>query len=306
MEVNKAIKDYIVNLNIVEGKSKNTISSYTRDLKHYESFLIDNNINNIEEVNDRLIEDFIFDIQDIYANTTINRLKTSIRNFHNYLNFKYDFINPSLNIHTSVSKRSLPIYCTIEEIDKLMSIFNDEDAKDIFNHAILEMIYGLGLRVSECCNLKISQINLEDGFVKVLGKGDKERIIPIPSRTKDIINLYFLNIRPLWLKKSNNNFFINHNGRNIYPRYVQEMLKNSLSLAGIKKDITPHKLRHSYATHLLEGGADLRTIQELLGHSNISTTEIYTHIESNRLKNEYLSNHPLRNAKLDIKKKKVE
>ena len=303
MEVNKAIKDYIVNLNIVEGKSKNTISSYTRDLKHYEGFLIDNNIDNIEDINDRLIEDFIFDIQDIYANTTINRLKTTIRNFHNYLNFKYDIINPSLNIHTSVGKKSLPIYCTVEEIDKIMDYFK-EDSKDILDHAILEMIYGLGLRVSECCDLKTNQVNLSDGFVKVLGKGDKERIVPIPTRTKTIIDTYFSNVRPLWLKKSTNNFFINSSGRAIYPRYVQNMLKDVVNIVGIKKDITPHKLRHSYATHLLEGGADLRTIQELLGHSNIATTEIYTHIESNRLKNEYINAHPLKDAKLEIKKKK--
>lgn len=303
MEINKAIQDYLINLNI-EGKSKNTISSYSRDLNHYQDFLYDNNIEDINKINDRLIEDFIFDLNDIYETKTINRIKTTIRNFHKFLNFKYDIPNPAINIHTSKGKTSLPIYCTLDEIEKLMSIFNNEDQKDIFNHAILEMIYGLGLRVSECCELKTNQVNLNDGFVKILGKGNKERVVPIPARTKDIISLYFNNIRPIWLKKANNYFFINKEGRKIYPRYVQYMLKDCVALAGINKEITPHKLRHSYATHLLEGGADLRTIQELLGHSDISTTEVYTHVDASRLKDTYMKSHPLANSSLNIKKKK--
>ena len=296
MEVSRAIKDYLLNLNI-EGKSNNTISNYGRDLSKYESFLSENNIENVEDINDRLIEDFVLDLNDTYEIKSINRMKTTIRNFHKYLNFKYDIKNPSLNIHTSKGKTSLPIFCTVEEIDKLMSVFTDE-AQDALDHAILETIYGLGLRVSECCELKISQINLEAGFVKILGKGNKERVVPIPKRTLDTINEYFKNVRPVWLKRATNNFFINKEGRKIYPRYVQYMLKDKLALAGIKKDITPHKLRHSYATHLLQGGADLRTIQELLGHSDISTTTIYTHITNKKIHDDYKKYHPRQKEEL--------
>jgi site-specific recombinase XerD len=183
-----------------------------------------------------------------------------------------------------------------------MSVFDDEISQDLLDHTILETIYGLGLRVSECCNLKTNQINLTDGFVKILGKGNKERVIPIPDTTRRLMQQYASNLRGLWLKKSTNRFFINHLGKPIYSEYVEKMLRNTNIKAGIKKHLTPHKLRHSYATHLLEGGADLRVIQELLGHSDISTTEIYTHVESERLKESYLKAHPL--AKTDSLKNK--
>ena len=173
-----------------------------------------------------------------------------------------------------------------------MSVFNDEDPDELFDHTIIETIYGLGLRVSECCSLKTNQVNLDDGFVKIIGKGKKERLIPIPDRTKKLMKEYYAKLRPSWQKKNTNLFFINQHGRKIYSEYVEKMLKENVYKAGIKKGITPHKLRHSYATHLLEGGADLRVIQELLGHSDISTTEIYTHVEAERLKRAYLDFHP--------------
>ena len=219
-----------------------------------------------------------------------------IRNFHHFLSFKYDINDPSFAIQVSKSIKRLPIYCTVAEVDELMNTFK-KTKEDLFNKAILETIYGCGLRVSECCNLLISQVNLNDGFLKILGKGNKERIVPIPQRTNDVMSYYFSNIRPLWLNGSTNSFYINKYGKHIYPEYVEKMLKNALKNTKISKNITPHKLRHSYATHLLEGGADLRSIQELLGHSDISTTEIYTHVETQRLKNTYLNSHPLSNMK---------
>ena len=176
-----------------------------------------------------------------------------------------------------------------------MGVFDDEEPEDLFNHALLETIYGLGLRVSECCDLRTSQINLEDGFANIIGKGNKERLVPIPSMTLEIMKKYFHNVRSLWLNRPDNHFFINRKGKKVYREYVEKMLRNSVISAGIRKNLTPHKLRHSYATHLLEGGANLRAIQELLGHSDISTTEIYTHVESERLKNTYLKAHPLAN-----------
>ena len=178
-----------------------------------------------------------------------------------------------------------------------MSVFDDEIPEDLFNHTLLETIYGLGLRVSECVNLKTNQVNLEDGFVKILGKGNKERLMPIPDKTLEIMKRYFQTLRPLWQKKNSNYFFLNKKGNPTYSEYVEKMLRETNIKANIKKHITPHKLRHSYATHLLQGGADLRVIQELLGHSDISTTEIYTHVDSERLKKTYMDNHPLGNKK---------
>ena len=293
MKIDSAIKDYIFSLSTSEGKAQNTITAYKIDLKHYLNYLNDNNIDQVEKINDKVIDDFINTLNKQYKTKTINRIKVSIRNFHKYLNFKYDIVDPSLNVTVSKGEKRLPIYGTKTEIDKLMSIFNDEIPEELFDHAILETIYGLGLRVSECCNLKTNQVNIDDGFVKVLGKGNKERVVPIPGNTLAIMKHYFLNVRPIWLKKSTNNFYINKYGRRIYSEYVEKMLKNSIIKAGINKNLTPHKLRHSYATHLLEGGADLRVIQELLGHADISTTEIYTHVESERLKGTYMNAHPL-------------
>jgi site-specific recombinase XerD len=292
MKVEKAIKDYILSLSTSEGRADNTISSYARDLKKYSLFLNENSIDEVEDIKEDQIFDFLDSLSSDYSQSSINRLKTSIRNFHRFLNFKYDMKDPTLNISVTHGRKRLPIYATKDEIDRLMSVFNDEDQKDMFEHTILETIYGLGLRVSECCELRTNQVNLRDGFVKVLGKGNKERVIPIPSRTRKLMDEYFSNIRYSWQKRNTNRFFINRFGKPIYSEYVEEMIRKRVEEAGIDKHLTPHKLRHSYATHLLEGGADLRVIQELLGHSDISTTEIYTHVESERLKDAYMKAHP--------------
>ena len=297
MKIDFAIKDYIISLSTAEGRASNTIKSYTRDLNKYKSFLNENSIDDVGKIKDITIDDFINELNNSYSSASINRIKTSIRNFHRFLNFKYDLKDPTINLKVSRTQKRLPIYATVDEISKLMSLFDDEIPQDLLDHTILETIYGLGLRVSECCNLKTNQVNLNDKFVKVLGKGSKERIIPIPSKTNELMKRYYMNLRPMWLKKSTNNFFINKLGNKIYSEYVEKMLRNKSYEAGIKKHITPHKLRHSYATHLLEGGADLRVIQELLGHSDISTTEIYTHVETQRMKQSYLKNHPFADKK---------
>ena len=297
MKTDFALKDYIFYLSTNEGKSENTVSSYSIDLKQYLEYLKENNITEIDKVKDDDIEEYVSYLNSNFAPKSINRKKVSIRNFHKYLNFKYDIKDPSVNVTVSHSQKTLPMYATKNEIEKLMSIFDDDIPQDLLDHAILETIYGLGLRVSECCNLKTNQVNIDDGFVKVLGKGNKERVVPIPKNTLKVMKQYFLNVRPVWIKKNTNNFYINSRGKHIYSEYVERMLKNSIIKANISKNLTPHKLRHSYATHLLEGGADLRVIQELLGHSDISTTEIYTHVEENRLKNTYLKSHPLANSK---------
>lgn len=293
MKLDLAIRDYIFSISTADGRSNNTIKSYSRDLKQYQSFLNNKNIFDTDNISDLIIDEYISFLNESFSISSINRYKTAIRNFHRFLNFKYDLKDPTINLSVSKGQKRLPIYATKGEIEKLMSVFNDDIPLDLFNHAILETIYGLGLRVSECCNLRTNQVNLDDGFVKVLGKGNKERIVPIPSSTLKVMKSYFLNIRTIWLKKSTNYFYVNKSGKKIYSEYVEKMLKNSIIKAGISKQLTPHKLRHSYATHLLEGGADLRVIQELLGHSDISTTEIYTHVDSSRLKQSYLSSHPL-------------
>jgi len=291
MKIKDCIEDYILSIDS-DGKSASTVSSYQRDLNKYFSYLNENNIFDIEKIKDTTINDFISSLNN-YSGNSLNRLKVSIRNFHKFLSFKYNIKNPSSVLTVNRTEKRLPIYATHDELEKIMSSFDDEKHEDLFNHTLLETIYGCGLRVSECCNLKTNQIDLNSGFIKVLGKGDKERLVPIPQKTLDLMKIYHNNLRPLWNKQHNNYFFINRFCRKIRPRYVELIIENIVLEKGIKKHITPHKLRHSYATHLLEGGADLRTIQELLGHSDISTTEVYTHVETNRLKRSYLNSHPL-------------
>lgn len=300
MKLSSALKEFILSQSAAEGKADNTVESYRRDLRKYIGFLNERQIDDIERVSEEEVFDFVSFLYDQnYAESSISRMKTSIRNFHRYYSFRNDIDDPTVNLRVTQKRKRLPIYATKNEVEKLMNVFNDDDEKEKFEHTIMETIYGLGLRVSECCNLKTNQVNLNEGFVKILGKGNKERLIPIPDRTKHLMKEYYLNIRPHWQKKNTNLFFINENGKKIYSEFVERKLKEKINEAGIRKNITPHKLRHSYATHLLEGGADLRVIQELLGHSDISTTEIYTHVEEERLKKAYLDFHPFANETKD-------
>jgi len=301
MKLDSCIKEYLFELQNNEGKAEKTVESYGRDLKKYEEFLNSKHINDVKKINDQIVREYIVYLSKNYSNASLNRMKTSTRNFHRFLSFKYNLKDPTVNVQVSRNKTRLPIYCSEDEIEKILKTFDDSD-EGIFLKTIIETIYGLGLRVSECCDLRMAQVNLKDGFVKVLGKGNKERIVPIPQRTKEAMNKYLEDVRSLWQKKKSDRFFINHLSKPIYPRYVETKLKNAIISTGIDKHITPHKLRHSYATHLLEGGADLRSIQELLGHSDISTTEIYTHVEAKRLRESYKRFHPLAKEK-GLKKK---
>ena len=172
-----------------------------------------------------------------------------------------------------------------------MNTFTDS-LEDILNHSLLEIIYACGLRVSEVCNLTLSQVDLNVGIVKIIGKGNKERIVPIPKNSISILKKYSDVVRVVYNKNKNNYFFINKKGNKIRSEYIENMLKCIVVELGLNPNITPHKLRHSYATHLLANGSDLRSIQELLGHSDIATTQIYTHVESNRMIENYKRFHP--------------
>ena len=295
MQVSEAINEYFHYLNIQDKKAKKTIISYQHALNVYLDYLKSIGLEDIAKVDKNIIEDAISDYAKTHADTSINHYKVVIRNLHKFLDFRYDLNDVSAYISVNKAKKRLPIYLSHSEIEELFKTFNDEDHNDYFHHTILEVIYGLGLRVSEVCNLKVNDINFEDHLLKLIGKGDKERVIPIPDISLKMMGTYSTTIRPLWLNKPNTKgfFFINHLGNRLNPKYVEEMLNRQMNLTSIKKHVSPHKLRHSYATGMLEGGADLRVVQELLGHSDIATTEIYTHVSDERLKKIYLNSHPL-------------
>lgn len=292
MELQKALKEYLVHIQVNEGRSPRTVSSYHEDLKQYIAYLEENGIKDTKKITYPLIEKFITLQSARKASTSVVRMAASIRSFHQDLAFMHNEADPSLNLEVHKSTKSLPIYCTVDEITALMASFDDKDPNQYLDHAILEAIYSCGLRVSEAVSLTLNRVDLDSGKMRVLGKGDKERIVPIPRGSIDLLKYWRDVVRPTFLKNKTPLFFINRFGRRVTPRSVELLLQRKVVELGFTKHITPHKLRHSYATHMLQGGADLRSIQEMLGHSNIQTTEIYTHVQNRQMFDSYEKFHP--------------
>ena len=279
---------YLDYLRFERKLSKNTILSYQDNLNRFEIFL---NGKSISELKRDDIEDYL-KFNDKMAEKSRAHYLTVIKNFFSFLVLE-DMIdqNPCETIESPKISKTLPIYLTEEEIDKLLDIPLNTTF-DYRNKAMLELLYASGIRVSELINLKLNNIDLQDDFIRVIGKGSKERISPISDAAVKYLNIYINNYRNLLLKNKDSEYlFINNFGNPISRQGFFKNLKQIAKNQGINKEISPHTLRHSYATHLLHHGADLRIIQELLGHSDISTTQIYTHLLNDKLKEEY-SKHP--------------
>lgn len=286
MNLKEAYDQYLIHITIQFPKSKRTLAGYQTDLSRYFDFLKAHQIEMMEEIQPELVEEFVRMQYRQHSTATVARCLSAVRSFHQCLAFQFDLPDPSENIQTQRGGSRLPVYCTVEEINRIMEQF-DASPQGIRDHAIAELIYGCGLRVSECANLTCNQIDLKLGMVRVWGKGNKERLVPIPKETLKIVRAYDDTVRPLFQKSPSAMFFLTIRGNKTTTASIQNMIKLKCSQAGIDKPITPHKLRHSYATHMLEGGADLRTVQDLLGHSDISTTQIYTHVDRSRLRSVY-------------------
>ena len=293
MKLDLAYKKYMSWLTVNEGKSPNTIDNYGRDLRGYLAWLQQEEITDTDAISGQLIEQYLQSQKDVKAVRSIAREAAAIRWFHHYLAFVYDAKDPSVNIEVRHSEDDLPVYATRAEMDRLLSSFTNANPKEILDHALLEFIYACGLRVSEAVNLTLNRVNLEEGMVRVLGKGNKERLVPVPKGSVPVLKRYLEIVRPLFVKKPMAQFFVNSCGRPVTVRYVELLVREKCEEAGIDKHLTPHKLRHSYATHLLQGGADLRSIQELLGHADIGTTEIYTHVADKQLVDSYQKFNPV-------------
>lgn len=305
MKLKEAYRQYLVHICVNEGKSEKTIQSYSEDLKRYLQWLGKHQISNVEKISLQDIQNFIIEQNQIKSSASVVRMCASIRSFHQDLSFMYDIHDPSINIEVHKDTKRLPVFCTVEEITRLMNSFDDTDPSQYLDHAILELIYDCGLRVSEAVSLTLNRVDLDTKKLRVLGKGDKERIVPIPTASISFLKYYRDVIRTNFLKSKTNLFFINRYGRKVTSKYVEELLQKKCVECNFKKHITPHKLRHSYATHMLQGGADLRSIQEMLGHSNISTTEIYTHVTNKQLFEAYDASHSdIFSEKLQFKKRK--
>jgi integrase/recombinase XerD len=288
------IEQFLNYLSIEKGVSFNTKLSYKTDLEQFVDFIEAKGIRDIKNVTYEIILEFIFHLRRIGVKPrSLARKITSIRMFFKYL--VIDRIiekNPALLLETPKLDKNLPKYLTVDEFDNLISAINLSKPEEYRNKAIIELIYSAGLRVSELINLKLSDINLSEGFIKISGKGEKERIVPIGRQAINLLREYIEKARLHFDKKNIDYLFLNFRGEKLTRVSIWKIIKFYSIKAGIKKDISPHTLRHTFATHLLNNGSDLRTVQELLGHSSISTTQIYTHLNYEKIKKFHSQFHP--------------
>ncbi|MBI5403587.1 MAG: site-specific tyrosine recombinase XerD [Ignavibacteriae bacterium] len=296
------IKLFINYLKLEKSLSDNTISSYIFDLKLLSTYLQnEKSIKSTEEISENHLINFITHAGNMqskrekkYSEKSIYRLISVLKSFFKYLAIE-DIItdNPAENLDSPKVSRTLPSVLTIDEVNKIFDSVNLSYKSGLRDRALLETMYASGLRVSELINLEISSIFFEEGFLRIFGKGSKERIVPIGLTALNYLEKYFNSERNLIKNRDSQNYvFLNFRGKRMSRMAVWNIVKKYSATAGIKKEIHPHTLRHTFATHLLEGGADIRIIQEMLGHSDISTTQIYTHIDKEYLIEIHKTFHP--------------
>ncbi|MDP8260622.1 MAG: site-specific tyrosine recombinase XerD [Candidatus Gygaella obscura] len=289
------IENFLNYLSVERNLAKNTISSYRRDLNSYSDFLSTKKIVNISSTTRQTLSDFLFWRKDRgISSSSIARQLAAIKSFYRFLVrerlIRHD---PTALLDSPKLWKRIPDVLSFPEVEALLAGPDMKDKFGVRDKAILELIYATGMRVSEAVNLKLQSVNLEVGFVRCFGKGGKERIVPIGKKAVSAVNRYIIGLRKDMNKLSeSNSLFLNRFGKPLSRVWVWKMVKFYGKKARIKKIIKPHILRHSFATHLLEGGADLRSVQEMLGHASISTTQIYTHINKDRLKSIHKKFHP--------------
>ncbi|MFD2939888.1 site-specific tyrosine recombinase XerD [Flavobacterium notoginsengisoli] len=296
MNWSRYIKDYQSYLRIERGLSKNTIENYGFDIERLCLFLETNQIEvSPIKISEETLQQFIYAVAKEVNPRSQARIISGLKSFFNYLVFEdYRNDNPLELIEAPKTGRKLPDTLSVQEIDNLIDAIDLSTNEGERNRAILETLYGCGLRVSELTTLKISDLFFDEGFVKITGKGNKERFVPIGSLTQKYIDIYKNAVRPnLNIKKgAEDTLFLNRRGNQLTRAMIFTIIKDLAQKINLKKSISPHTLRHSFATHLLENGADLRSIQLMLGHESITTTEIYVHLDRSFLKEVMHSFHP--------------
>ncbi len=299
------IKEYVYYLKVTKNLATNTIISYQRDLMDYCKFLDKNyNFRDFNQVEKTHVNNYILSLsrRKISAKS-ITRKISSIHSFHHYM-LSENIVDKDVveKIKKPVTKKILPTVLNINEINNIIEVTHSGNKPlDLRNRALLELAYGSGLRVSELLDLKIVDLHLNMGLVKITGKGNKERIVPLGEEAKIALRDYLVDARSKLNPKSKDIVFINRLGGKLSRVGFYKIIQNLADEAGISKKISPHTLRHSFATHLLENGASLRSVQELLGHEDILTTENYTHVSKKHLQGAYQSAHPRANRKKEVK-----
>jgi integrase/recombinase XerD len=297
MEISASITSFLTHVRVEKGLSVNTISAYRRDLVKFDEFAKKTKLT-LESVSRDDLVDFLASLyrQKLESRTVARHLVT-LRNFFRFAQVQgLRAEDPSLNLESPKIRKSLPGYLKLEEVEKLLAQPDEKTPMGLRDRAMLEVLYSTGLRVSELISLRVMDLDRSAGFVRCIGKGDKERIVPIGKKALALVDRYLRDARPKLVSKgkqvSGTSLFINRRGGNLSRVGVWKILSGYGRRAGMRMALTPHMLRHSFATHLLERGADLRSVQLMLGHSDISTTQIYTHVVEERLKQIYKAHHP--------------
>lgn len=297
MEFSLALSQFLDFLRIERALSRHTIEAYKRDLEAF-SLFIDKKP---EEILEGDISSYLLHLKDAgFKQTSINRSLSSLRTFFQYLAREYDYQNPSADLGAGRIPRRLPKALSVDEILRLIEVsWNEFDAATLRSRALLELLYGTGARVSEVVGLNVSDFSHIDSdgesvpVVKLTGKGSKERIVPLGRFAVSALEDYLIRLRPTYLRgKTNPALFLNQQGGRLSRISAWNMVKESAQKAGLEDKVSPHVFRHSYATHLLDGGADIRVVQELLGHASVTTTQIYTLITIDKVRESYVHAHP--------------
>ncbi len=297
----KSLDSFLNHIALSRTGSKDTQDAYRRDIERFLTYLRDNNISSFESVTKEHIADYITQLRSgnltgsKLSNASYARNLSSLKSFYRYLNRQEGIENnPVILFHSGTTKRKLPEYLTFEQMETLLNSFDLSNDVDIRDRCMLEVIYACGLRVSECAGLKMMDVNIKERYLSVLGKENKERMVPFYPRCAQLLKYYIQNARPTFMKnKEEHGFvFVNQKGKPISSRSIQNICEKAGVRSGIDVHVHPHMIRHSFATHLLDNGADLRIVQELLGHENLQTTQIYTHVTQDRLTKVVESAHP--------------
>ena len=296
MEWEKLLARYIRHLALEKGLADNTLLSYETDLVRYVHYLADQGIRDSQEITPLILQQYIAQLYELgLASSSMARNFSAIRGFHQFLVVSdLSASDPSELLETPRLKRRLPEVLSLEEVVSILKQPEVEDILGIRDRAMLEVIYGCGLRISELLGMMVSNLFLEDELIRIIGKGSKERFCPVGEEAVHWLKMYLARSRPLLSKgtTSRNIVFLNRNGRPMSRMGFWKILKKYVQQANIQQEVHPHTFRHCFATHLLDNGADLRSVQELLGHADISTTQIYTHVSHQQLAKIYKKYHP--------------
>lgn len=292
MRIEKIVENFLSDLKGIRNASTNTILSYHRDLQQFIRFSNNNRIYDIDKITQRHVRAFIVELNSNNNSTgTISRKLTSLRNLFNFsLLLGYIQNNPLKDIKNPKIKRGIPETLPLDSYLNIINLIDEETGESKFQvKTIFELLYGCAIRVSELCQLNINDVNYQSETLKVIGKGSKERLVPLGQKSIEALKEYMVNLSE---NSVNSPLFLTSKGERIYPRYVQRVVKKYIQLVSDVSKKSPHILRHSAATHMLDRGADLIGVKEILGHENLKTTQIYTHVSVERLKKTYKTSHP--------------